>query len=207
MKGLLIKDFKMAKKHGFILLLISAIFFFITLFSNTSMYFSYYSIAMLSVMPITIIAYDEASKWNKFEAIIPVSKTKIVLEKYVLVLILVFPAIIFEGLIYFLTMNFSSEKVLDLMFLMICSSFIIPTVIFPIIFRFGYLKSRLIGGLIAGILAVSTTFINSASITGDRLIDGQFTPLENTYLIAVVAGLLFLTSLGLSVFLYKKREF
>lgn len=207
MKGLLIKDFKMAKKHGTILFLISAIFFFVALLSNQSMYFSYYSVAMLSIMPTTIMAYDETSKWNKIEAVLPISKSKIVIEKYIFVLICVVPAIVIECLLFYLIQNFSFSSILSLGYLMLFSGLIVPIIILPITFRFGYLKSKLIGGLIAGILTCSITVINMRNITGETMIDGYFTPQKDAFLVVVLTIVLMIISLGLSVVLYEKREF
>ena len=66
MNGLLIKDLILIKKHNLGFFLVAAIFFALSVTQNTSMYFSYYSIAMISLTPIFTMAYDETYKWSKF---------------------------------------------------------------------------------------------------------------------------------------------
>ena len=69
MKGLLYKDFLIIRKQFLRFLLVPAAFFVITLFMGKSLYFSYYAVAILSILPISILGYEENWKWHKYEII------------------------------------------------------------------------------------------------------------------------------------------
>lgn len=206
MKGLLTKDFYMLKKHGIVFLGISVLFFVMSITTVQSMYFSYYSIAMISIFPITILAYDEAYKWNKYEAILPISRAIAVCEKYMLLIILVFPAILIECLIFRFAIGFSTDEILSLASLMLFCGLIAPIIIFPVTFRFGYTKGRLINILIIAILSATITIVNMKNISGGTMIEGKFTPMGDAFLFAFIAVVLFIISLICSIVLYKKRE-
>ena len=207
MKGLLVKDFIMIKKHGTILLIVSALFFILSLAAVQSMYFSYYSVALISLLPVTILAYDEAYKWNKYEVILPVDKKLAVCEKYLLLIIFVIPAILIECLVFYFTLHFSLDNILSLMYLMLFCGLIAPIIVLPVTFRFGYLKGKLTNILIVGILAASISVINAKNISGGTLIEGNFTPVRDAFMFAVIAVVLFIISLLISANVYKKREF
>ena len=204
MKGLLIKDFKMIKKIGIIVILISALFFAISILSESSLNFSYYSILLLSAFTINIMGYDEQANWNKYETILPISKTKIVFEKYLLILIMITPAIMIENLILYFNKSINASEIFDWSSSMLLLGIIIPCVILPIIFKVGYLKSRIFKliliGLTAAIMVTITPIISQYTQTN------WIEKLDSSIFI-VIAIILLIASFGLSVVLYKKREF
>jgi len=207
MKGLFVKDFIIIKKNGLILLFASALFFVLSIAAVQSMYFSYYSIALISLLPVTVMAYDEAYKWNKYEVLLPISRKLAVCEKYLLLIILVIPAILIECIIFCFALHFSFDNVLSLMYLMLFCGLIAPVIVLPVTFRFGYLKGKLTNILIVGILAASISIINMKNISGGTMIEGNFTPVQDAFLFAVIAVLMLIISLLISIFAYKKREF
>ncbi len=206
MKGLLIKDFIIIKKHCLLSLAVSALFLAMSLFSGKSMYFLFYSIAMVSIIPINTIAYDEAYKWNKYELLLPVSRVTAVCEKYMLLFIIIAPVILFEGLVSFFVFGFQISDLLSLMSIMLFCGTMSPIVVFPVVYKFGYIKGKFINLIIIAVLASSITFINAKNISGGTLISGGFTPQKNTFLFAVIAVIMIIVSILLSVNAYKKRE-
>lgn len=203
MKGLLIKDFKMIKRLGIFLILISAVFFIMSVLSDGVWFFSYQSILLLSVLPTTIIAYDEQANWHKYEIILPISRAKIVLEKYLLTLIMVIPAIIIENIILYFNKNINASDILNLASMMLLMGTIIPIVILPITFRFGYLKSKFISLFIICFIAAAMGSITSAA---SEFTQANFVAKMDSYMLVVITIILFIASFGLSVALYKKRE-
>ena len=206
MKGLLIKDFYMAKKHSLMLVIISVLFFGVSFFAK-SIYFSYYPIAIISILPINILAYDDHFRWSKTEVILPVRKTAAVIEKYLFLIILILPAIIVSNLIFFLIFRYDMREVISLFSLMLFSGVMVPSVIFPISFKIGYTRAKTISGIIIPIIMAAIVFINVGNLSGEMLILGAFTPQKNAYLAAVVAIVLLGISMMLSIRFYKKREF
>lgn len=207
MKGLLIKDFKFIKKHNFGFIIVALLFFCLSVLSNSSMYFAYYSAAMISLMPVFTMAYDENYKWNKYEAILPIKKSAIVLEKYILLAIIAVPAVMIEALLFHYVKGLSIEHTTSLAYLMLFISFLSPAIVLPLNFRFGYLKGKIINLIVIGVMAASITAINIRNNTGETALEGQFTPQNDALLFAILGIILLMISLGLSVLLYKKREF
>lgn len=209
MKGLLIKDFYMVKKHCLILIIVSILFLLasLSLFSGKSMYFSYYSMAIISVIPISIIGYDEAYKWNRYEVLTPVSRALSVLEKYLLLFIIILPTVLIYSITLSVFHSLTFQNSINLMAIMFFVGAISPIIVFPIIFRFGYLKGRIINIIIAVIFVLSINIISAKTITGDMFIEGTFTPQNNTFLFAFIAVILLIFSCMLSIKLYSKREF
>jgi len=205
MKGLLIKDFIMIKKHAVMLLLMDLLFFAISMLQGT-IYFAYYSIALASMLPITIMAYDEAYKWNKYELILPVSKNIIVLEKYVLSLIFVIPFVLIESVLLSFTAAVDSSDLFSLISLMFFCGAVIPSIVLPIIFKFGYLKGRIINIILILLITVLVNLVNYKNISGGTMVDGAFSPQNNTFLFSLVSIVLLIVSYLLSVKFYKNRE-
>ena len=88
MKGLLIKELLLFKKHGIYSIAVSLLFFIIAMVSPNNANFIYYSVCMLSVIPISLYAYDEQCKWEIYERILPVTKKQAVGAKYIEVFII-----------------------------------------------------------------------------------------------------------------------
>lgn len=188
------------------MLAISALFFAMSLFFGKSTYFLYYSIAMVSIIPINTIAYDEAYKWNKYELLLPISRVTVVCEKYLLLFIIIAPIILLEGVVFFFVFGFAISDILGLMSIMLFCGTVSPNVVFPVVFRFGYIKGRVMNMIIIAVLATSITVINAKNISSGTLIKGAFTPQKNVFLLAVIAVILIIVSVLLSVIAYKKRE-
>lgn len=208
MKGLLVKDFIMIKKHCLMLLPIGLLFFIISAVSQaSSMYFAYYSAAIFSMLPITVMAYDEAHKWNKYEILLPIGRTKIVLEKYILLIIFIVPVVLIESIVLAVTCNLSISYTISLISIMLFCGTIAPTVVLPIIFRFGYLKGRIINIIIISTMAVVINVISALNSSEGALVESEFEPSKYSFLIAAAAVILMTVSLLISVKVYKKREF
>ena len=176
MKGLLIKDFKFIKKHNFGFIIVAALFFCLSVLSSSSMYFAYYSGAMISLMPVFTMAYDENYKWNKYEAILPIKKSAIVLEKYLLLIIISVPAVMIEALLLHYVKGLSTEHTASLSYLLLFISFLSPAIVLPLNFRFGYLKGKIINLIVIGVMAASITAINIRNKTGETALEIANTP-------------------------------
>ncbi len=207
MKGLLYKDFLIIRKQFLRFLLVPAAFFVITLFMGKSLYFSYYAVAILSILPISILGYEENWKWHKYEIILPVNRATLVTEKYLLSLILIIPAVFIEGIVFMLLYDFSLIIILNWICINIFCGMIIPCIDFPLVMRFGYMKGRISNFIIIAVMSASITIINFRSSSGETLMNGTFTPQKFSFLFLPAAAVLFIVSCLLTIKLYLKREF
>ena len=144
MKGLLIKDAILIKKYCILNFAISVLFFAISVMDPENILFALVSVVLISLIPITINAYDEQFKWNLFEAALPINRKTVVLEKYALLLILVLPVTVIYSLIGLIFNDFSFEEFLFNWSVMLFTGIITPCVTIPILLKFGYIKSRVI---------------------------------------------------------------
>ena len=206
MKGLLIKDAILIKKYCLFHFFVSILFFAISVFGQENLFFGYYAVTMISIIPITISAYDEQTKWNSYEAILPVGRKNIAAEKYLITLCLVLPV----TLIYSAVLYFAKEESLNTFLLnaamMLLFGIISPCIILPIISRFGYLKGRIINFIIAILVVIASISASASGIIestgGIKLTAGVLAAI-----LAAAAVLIFIASLLISAAIYSKKEF
>lgn len=88
MKGLIIKDFYMTVKdckRNIILAIILAVLSFTT---QDLLFFAFYSPMITGLIPYSLLAYDERSRWIHYSETIPYTRAQIVNSKYIITLII-----------------------------------------------------------------------------------------------------------------------
>lgn len=211
MKGLILKDAILIKKYCIFHFLISLIFFIISVIGSSveksNLNFTYYAVAMISIIPITISAYDEQSKWNVYEASLPLSRKQIVFEKYILTALIVIPVSFIYTIILFTVKGGDLNKAIINFTLMLLFGLISPCVVLPIIYKFGYLKGRIINLIIIALIMALASVSAVTSISENQpdfsVILGGFTE----PLLLAAAVIIFILSAAISVSIYNKKEF
>lgn len=204
MKGLLIKDAILIKKYCILNFAISVLFFAISVMDSENILFALVSVVLISLIPITINAYDEQFKWNLFEAALPINRKTVVLEKYALLLILVLPVTVIYSLIGLIFNDFSFEEFLFNWSVMLFTGIITPCVTIPILLKFGYIKSRVIS--IVVIILFAAGGAGAASIVDLAEIPTNISGPVPLILILVSAVIAFISYL-ISNAIYAKKEF
>lgn len=88
MKGLLKKDAYLLFKIGKPFFLIYIVFLAVLFYSGSNISLSLFPCLMAGIFPVTLISYEERDKWQSYSALLPVSRAKLVSEKYVFTLLL-----------------------------------------------------------------------------------------------------------------------
>lgn len=210
MKGLLIKDAILIKKYCVFHFVISVAFFAGSLANQSNMFFRFYSVVMLSIIPITISAYDEQCKWNTYEAVLPISRKQTVIEKYIIALIMTVPStIIYSAILIVLqSVNLYSENASEIIFsapLMLLFGILPPSIMLPIIFKFGYLKGRIIKFIFIAVLAAMISIVSYGYISvteTQNLFNAAF-----AIIVLAVVVVIFVISLLISNAVYRNKEF
>lgn len=176
MTGLLYKDFY-ATKRQILTFLLFILFFTISFKNNVVGVAVIYAI----MMPMTAMAYDEQSKWDKLAVMMPFTVKQLVLEKYLLGYITMFLFILtaviglFIGSLMNLDITFM-ESVITVLGSILAGLFMLATQL-PVMFKYGVQKGRLkifvamfvviliITGAGAGILSILPDDINSISLS------------------------------------------
>ena len=211
MKGLIIKDlYELIKQCRFVVLL-CLVYMIIAIMGESSTFFLAFAIVFISMLPITLMAYDEKSKWDSYSITMPYTRKEMVLSKYILSLIGILSMSILYLLLRGTTLLFIDGSLSKLpgmmtsMLPMILVAILFSSINFPIIFKFGAEKGRLamiiLCALVGGIFGASAA---SAEEGGDFFVS-IFSSIPNiVYPIAAV--ILLIISFWISVNFYEKRE-
>lgn len=202
MKGLLLKDFYVTTKFLRSYLLIIMVLTLVSVFVAESSFFAIYLYIMAGTLPVTLLTYDERSRWQEYCGALPYSKAQIVSVKYVVGLLSQFFAGVlslliktavngFDNILPYLTLSLYG-------FLAACT---ISAIILPFAFWLGVEKGRIVyyismGAVYGCIFAVSDSF---SSIPDD---------ISSVILVIIplAAIALYAVSWCISIALYKKRE-
>lgn len=203
MIGLLKKDLYVADKSGRLLLVLALVF---SMVPSLGAFGSTYAMMMAFMLPLNSIAYDERCKWDRYAAMLPYKPEQIVWSKYVLSYIytLLAECIIILGALVrsrLKDMLDMAEEIQTGMALVV-AMLLITALGFPVLYRFGSEKGRLVMILVMGAgigiaLGIMSIFDGTP---------GQMS-FQTLMLIGVAAAVaLTLVSFRLSVRFYRNRQ-
>lgn len=205
MKALILKDWLMLKKSGKMFLVFTLFFAVIGAFNGEeNMFFFFFSSIYLTLVPITLLGLEEQVKWDSCAFLLPVSRIKLVLEKYFLV---------FAGLGVGIGVNLAMYAALGRDIsglirsipLVLIPAFLFAAVEFPLIYKMGVAKSR------AGYLVLMACVMACLTMAGKLM--GEGSEAWNVVITpgilwggAVAALWLLLVSMAISVIICEKKE-
>lgn len=143
MKGLLLKDFYVLMSQLKTMTIMLVIF---CILIGESM--SIMAIVYATILPITAMAYDEQCKWKSLAAMMPYSKSDLILSKYILGYVLIFIATLFAVAVMLSSAIIKGNTINNLDLFMVLGAAtaanIMITINMPLIFKLGVEKSRII---------------------------------------------------------------
>lgn len=207
MKGLLLKDFYMLKKYCKTYLLLIGVFLIASFYDSDNWFCYLYPCIFSGTISITLLGYDERSKWNEYCSVLPYTKTQIVSAKYLMGIFIQVIVVLLFGLSITLKMCisglFNIKALLFVTSVMICAFLCSAAFCLPFMFKFGVEKGRLayffmIGACcaIASALAISQGGVPSFGENGTN----------TSFVFLILSVVLYALSWYLSVRFYKKRE-
>ena len=207
MKGLLLKDWYMMKKHCRAYLLIAVVFIAVSLFSNDNMFFVFYPCLLCGMIPINLLGYDERSRWMQYSGTLPYTKTQIVSGKYLIGLLSQITILVATGVAQAAKMliahNFELGDFAVLMLLMLIVSTLTSSICLPFVFKLGVEKGRTAYYIMIGFVCGASVL--ASSILRRQLIS-EIKPNLILALVAVVGICVYILSWYLSIVFFKKRE-
>ena len=202
MKGLIIKDLTVLKSSLKTVFIIVVLFAFMGIKSGSA-YMTTFASVYAAILPMTCMAYDERSRFNRYAVAMPVSPRDIAHSKYITGLILAAAATAIALVIALFTKAPIGETV--------AGSMLIPafyhTFMLPVMFKFGVEKSRLMVLIGVVIPAVGISFMEEAG-----MLDAFMQKLSTTdeavvmSIVFAVMAVLYLLSAVLSISICKNRE-
>ena len=148
MKGLIIKDILNLRKNFKTTLLIIGFFVIYAYASNNPSYMISMATLILAMMPITSMAYDDMSKWDRYALAMPISRKDIVGSKYILsILFSILSIIISFAITYILILPRSDMDINELLlvaYIIFSASLVFISIILPLIYKYGVERTRII---------------------------------------------------------------
>lgn len=206
MKGLILKDFYMIWKSCKTLFLISVIFIATSFIGEDNMIFAVFPIMFMGMIPVTLLAYDERSRWTEYCGALPYSNAQIVSGKFIVGLITQAAT----SLVVFIVLciketalqlwHIDISELLTYIAAMFIISLLFTTICMPFSLKYGTEKGRMVyymvfaavGGIVVLIMKITDSFL----VHNPNLI----------YIYAVAFPVLYLLSWVESIIIYNKKE-
>ena len=207
MKGLILKDFYCIIKNAKSYLIIVAIFAIVSFMQEEISFFTLYPGLIAALLPVTLLSFDERSKWNLYSQTLPLKKSEIVSAKYIIGLcFIVFVVIVLcitNGIRMHINGTLTAKRLIDLIILMF-SLFFMSSFPIPLMFKMGVEKGRLIYYIITfAIFFGLSGFLGAMGAEGPR--DLSF--MGNMKVIVLVITLvIYLLTWKLSIILFEGKE-
>lgn len=207
MKGLLLKDWYMIKNYCRSYILISVVFIVLSVIGNGDMFFVFYPCLLCGMIPVTLLGYDERSRWTEYSGTMPYTRAQIVSGKYLIGLFAQLTAILLMGIVQGIRIKISQDYSFRdfsvLMLLMMSMAALTASIPLPFIFKLGVEKGRMAYYIMIG-------FACAASVLASNALRNQILPELRTDIflwILLILGIgAYSLSWYLSVVFYKKRE-
>lgn len=174
MKGLLYKDFRILWKSTKAMLLLTVIFCLIP--SNSFMDMSLFFVVYTGMLPLSLLAYDERSHWDRLVLMLPVTPRDVVRSKYIAGWYLTLGA----GVLYLIGRlvfeRMPAQEAVSHLALALAASLLFQAILYPVIFRLGVEKGRLTMGILVGVtvfLCLQGKLFQVGDVNGPTLAGGE----------------------------------
>lgn len=213
MKGLLLKDAYQVWYYakGVVVAAVVMMGAGVATMMNGANFFIVYAGFLLGMLPMTLLAYDQASKFNEYSATLPATKEQLVGCKYIvglcgMALAEVFAAVAL-GAAYLHWTAVDGALVVSTLVQVGMITLLNSAILLPLNYRFGYEKAKYVFYLMVGLIAAVMGFGVAADEDGlVRNLLPQSIPPLGLLGIAVVVLVLYALSWRLSVAWYGKAE-
>ena len=204
MIGLILKDLFTLTRQALMYIVFIAVFSLMPGYNMAS-----FAVIMACMMPMTALAYDERSHWDRLAASMPYTTAQLVLSKYLMGLILMLCSvalgIIALPLQRLVNPDVSLPELLSVSLGALGAGMLIQGVLLPVMFRFGTEKARLFMLVLMGAVFAGIAALTQAQDALRSFIEGM----NGGAVAAVLAGLAataYLVSMPLSIRAYRRRN-
>ena len=194
MKALLLKDWYVLRKQlwvWFVLLFIWSIV--------PTLYLNLMAVVYGAMIPYSVMAYDQRSRWDQFARMLPYSDRTVVLSRYTLgwvsLLIGTAAVTLCQGIVSCLPVRTEAAAGLSpaLIYTALCVGTILLSINVPLTLRFGSEKARMVSVLITFLVFASVGFLkglNAGSPAGAAAFPALLLPAALTIIATAVSILL-----------------
>ena len=148
MKGLLLKDAYQAWYYAKTVIVVTVVMMGVGVISmmNGANFFIVYAGFLMGMMPMTLLAYDQASKFSEYSAALPVTKEQLVGSKYIVGLCgLVLAELFAAAALGVASLHWTAVDhalVVSTLVQVGVTTLLSSTILLPLSYRFGYEKAK-----------------------------------------------------------------
>lgn len=156
-KGILIKDISIIKSQ--LLIVIGIIIFYIAataLSKDTAYVASFagsYNVVLMTMLPVTLLGYDEKNKWGRYSAAMPVSRKANVVSKFIVMLGMSAINAVVLGIVFYIT---GRGDMVTFIIAILGASLFTGSLVTVLAYKFGSNNARFI---FIGVLLIAFIFI------------------------------------------------
>ena len=204
MKGIILKDLLVLKNSLRTVVAFILMFGIIGVVSDSG-YMITFAGVYASILPMTSMAYDERSGFNRFANVLPINKNAIVYSKYIVGLMLAFAAGVVSLII--MLIGKGSDGIAEVIASCIAVPMFYQSVLMPAMFKFGVEKSRLIvlGAFVLPTMILAMVF-NGGSGEAVLMALNSISPQMAMLFGFIILMIIYALSIALSVKICKKKE-
>lgn len=205
MKGLLLKDFYMAKRYfGWFMLVIAGMLIMSCLVEDMQI-FLIYPMIVSNIIPVSLIAYDEHDKWSQYSGTLPYTRAQVVTGKYLVSVCLGVAFFLLSMAVASVRMQMYGQFIMEAWMrigvIVLILGCLAPILMLPVVFKFGAEKGRVIYLVILGVICGVLMGLDVKGIS--------LSTMHNLWPIVAVLGVMvamYILSWRISIRFYQKRE-
>ena len=172
LKGILIKDISIIKNQLFILVGIIIFYIAATALSKDTAYVASfagsYNVVLMTMLPVTLLGYDEKNKWGRYSAAMPVSRKANVVSKFIVMLGMSAINTVVLGIVFYIT---GRGDMVTFIIAILGASLFTGSLVTVLAYKFGSNNARFI---FIGVLLIAFIFIAYSARYNWEFIGNEF---------------------------------
>ena len=208
MLGLVYKDLMVMKKTLCLYMVIFLVYGYMAIAYDQGGLLFAMVLILSSMVPVSTIAYDERSKWDRIANTTPLSRKEIVVAKYLLAITLTVCSVAVCFVIYLFDKRISITENLIMCFILAIMGMFYQALLLPVNIKFGAEKGRNIMLAIMFVPFVLVMMVSKTGLVDVATIEVFFTNNQNLlpYILMVGVMVIYAASMALSVKIYENKD-
>ena len=208
MTGLVYKDLMVMKKTLALYMVIFAVYGYMSIAYDQGGLLFAMVLILSSMVPVSTIAYDERSKWDRIANTTPLSRKEIVMAKYLLAILLTAGSVAVCFVIYLFDKRIPLTENLMMCYILMLMGMFYQALLLPVNIKFGAEKGRNIMMAIMFVPVLIIIMIGKTGIVDIAAIEMFLTNNENLlpYIFTSAVLVVYAASIALSVKIYENKD-
>ena len=208
MTGLIYKDFMVMKKTLVLYMVIFVVYGYMGIAYDQGGLLFAMVLVLSSILPVSSIAYDERSKWDRIVNTTPLSRKEIVLAKYLFAILLTVFSVAVCFVIYLFDSRMPMTEKLIMCYTLVMTGMLYQALLLPVNIKFGAEKGR---NIMLAIMFIPMLVVVAISNTGMVDMSAVILFLEANehlipYIVTATVAVVYSASVTLSVKIYENKD-